>query len=51
MSIYESVIALVGDVPAGFDIIAWVFSAIVLIYLVRTVFSIIATILNWVGGQ
>lgn len=51
MSIYESVIALVGDVPVGFDIIAWIFSALVLIYLIRTVFSIISSILSWVGGQ
>lgn len=51
MSIYESLIALVGDVPVGFDIIAWMFAAIVLIYLVRTVFSIISSLLSWVGGQ
>lgn len=51
MSIYESVIALVGEVPVGFDIIAWIFSALVLIYLIRTVFSIISSILSWVGGQ
>lgn len=51
MSIYESLIALVGDVPVGFEIIAWIFSAIILIYLVRTVFSIIASVLQWVGGQ
>lgn len=51
MSIYESVIALVGEVPYGFDIIAWVFSAIILIFLVRTVFAIIASILEWMGGQ
>lgn len=51
MSIYESLIALVGEPPAGFEIIVWIMAAIVLIYLVRTVFSIISSVLSWVGGQ
>lgn len=51
MSIYEAVISLVGEAPPGFDILVWIFSSIVLFYLIRCVFSIISSLLQWIGGQ
>ncbi len=51
MSIYEELISLVGQPPAGYDILIWIFSAIVLLYLIRCVFGIISAVLNWVGGR
>lgn len=51
MQIYDAVIDLVGTPPAGYEILVWVFSALVMFFLVRSVFSIINSILNWVGGK
>jgi len=51
MSVYEAVLNLVGDIPVGFEIIAWVFSAIVLIYLICSAFSIIGSVINYIAGK
>lgn len=51
MSIYEAVLSLVGDVPVGYEILAWIFSAIVLIYLLCSTFSIIGAVVNWISGK
>lgn len=50
-SIYEAVIALVGTPPAGYEVLVWVFSALVLFFLLRSVFGIINSLLTWVGGK
>lgn len=51
MSIYEAILELVGDVPAGYEMIAWIFAAIVLLYLLCSTFSIIVSVLNWIAGK
>lgn len=51
MSVYEAVVALVGDPPAGFDVLVWIFSAVVLLFLIRSVFGIISSVLEWIGGR
>lgn len=51
MSIYEAVLSLVGAAPAGYDILVWVFSAVLLIYLVCSAFSIVGSLVNWIAGK
>lgn len=51
MAIYEALIDLVGPVPAGFEIIAWVMAAIVLFYLVTCAMSIIGAVVNFISGK
>lgn len=51
MSVYEAILSLVGPVPAGYEIIVWVMAAIVLLYLLCSVFSILASVVNWIAGK
>lgn len=51
MSVCEAVIALVGDPPPGYDIVVWVCCCMILIYLITSAFSIVASIINWIGGK
>lgn len=51
MSVYEAIVSLIGEVPAGYDIIAWVVCAVILLYLITSAFSIIGSIINWIGGR
>lgn len=51
MSLYEAVVALVGTPPAGYDIIAWMACVIVLLYLVCSAFSIVASVISYIGGR
>lgn len=51
MSIYEAVIDLIGQPPSGFEPVVWCVSAVVLIFLVRTAFSVVASVLDWIGGR
>lgn len=51
MSVYEAVLNLVGPVPEGYEALVWIFSAIILIYLMCSVFSIISAVINWISGK
>lgn len=51
MSVYEAVIDLVGTPPAGFEILVWIFAALVLFFLVNATFNILNALLNWIGGK
>lgn len=51
MSVYEALISLVGEPPAGYDILVWIFAAVVLLFLIRSAFSIISSVLDWIGGR
>lgn len=51
MSVYQAVLDLVGPVPSGYEVLVWIFSAVVLLYLICSVFSIIASVLNWIAGR
>lgn len=50
-TIYEAVIALVGEVPPGCEPLAYVLSGIVLIFLLQNAFGIVGSLLNWIGGK
>lgn len=51
MQIYDAVISLVGAAPSGFDILVWIFSALLLFFLLRSVFSILHSVISWIGGK
>lgn len=51
MSFYEALINLIGVPPAGYDIVVWVVCAVILLYLITSVFSILASVLQFVGGK
>lgn len=51
MQVYDAVIDLVGPVPEGFEVLVWVFSCLILFFLVRSVFGILASVLGWMGGR
>lgn len=51
MSVYEAVLNLVGPVPEGYEVLVWIISGIILIYLLCSVFSIISSVINWISGK
>lgn len=51
MRILEALSGLVGDIPAGYDIVVWALGCLVLLFLLKSTFGILASVLNWVGGK
>lgn len=51
MSVYEAILDLVGPIPDGYEVLVWVFAAIVLLYLLCSVFSIISSVINWISNK
>lgn len=51
MSVYEALLELVGPIPAGFEPLVWTVSAVFLLYLVVSVFSILASVIQFAGGK
>lgn len=51
MSVYEAVVALVGLPPAGYDIVVWVVSAVICLYLITSAFSILASFVSSIFGR
>lgn len=49
--LYEAVVSLLGDVPAGFEPLIYVFTFFILLWLLGTTFSIIWSLLSWIGGK
>ena len=49
--LYSQIVELIGDVPVGFEPLVYVGAILVLIWLLQTVFSILWTLLNWIGGK
>lgn len=50
-SIYEQVVAIVGEVPAGFEPVVYLCSLVILVFLLCSGFRILWAVLGWVGGQ
>ena len=46
MSLLEALIALVGDVPAGYEPFAWVIGACFAFYLITTMFGVLVSIIR-----
>lgn len=51
MSILEAILELIGEVPVGYEPLAWVAAFIVLVYLLCSTFSVIVALLNWIAGR
>lgn len=49
--LYEAVLNLIGEVPVGYEPLLYVIAAIVLLWLLDHVFSIIWSVLSWIGGK
>lgn len=49
--LYEAVIALIGEVPVGFEPLIYALCIPVLLWLLSHVFSILWTLLSWIGGK
>ena len=49
--LYEAVVSLIGEVPVGFEPIVYVSCMLVLVWLLYSVFSILWSVLSWIGGR
>ena len=47
----EKVVELIGEVPVGFEPLVYIGCILVLLWLLQTVFSILWTLLDWIGGK
>jgi hypothetical protein len=48
MSIYEAIVGLIGEVPEDMQSVAWVVSAVILLYLITCAFGIIGSVIKWI---
>lgn len=42
---------LIGDIPPGYDGFFYVFAALVLLWLLMQTFSVLWTVVSWIGGK
>lgn len=49
--LFEALVNLIGEVPVGFEPLVYVFACIVLVWLLSSVFSILWSVFNWIGGK
>ena len=48
--LYEKIVELVGDVPAGMEPVVYVVCCLILVWLLSTFFSILWSFLQLIGG-
>lgn len=49
--IYEQVVAIVGEVPAGFEPVVYLASLFILVFLLSAGFRILWAVMSWVGAK
>lgn len=49
--LYEALVNLIGPVPTGFEPLVYMAACLVLLWLLSSVFSILWSVLNWIGGK
>lgn len=49
--LYEAVTQLIGVVPVGFEPLIYVLCVPILLWLLSQTFSIIWSVLDWIGGK
>lgn len=49
--LYQAIVDLIGEVPVGFEPVVYLGAILVLIWLLSTVFSILWSLLSWIGGK
>lgn len=48
--LYEEIVTLIGEVPYGYEPLAWCLCCVLLFFLLQTAFSVLFTIVKWLGG-
>lgn len=51
MSVHEALVQLLGEIPPQYEILYWFMSFWILFYLISSAFSILASVINWIGGR
>ena len=49
--LYEAVVNLLGPVPTGYESLLYVACVLVLLWLLSSVFSILWSVIGWIGGK
>lgn len=49
--LYEALVNLIGEVPPGFEPLVYLGAILVLLWLLSSVFSILWSVLSWIGGK
>ncbi len=49
--LYEAVVNLLGPVPTGYEPLLYVACVLVLLWLLSSVFSILWSVIGWIGGK
>ena len=49
--LYEEVVNLLGPVPTGYEPLLYVACVLVLLWLLSSVFSILWSVIGWIGGK
>ena len=49
--LYEEVVALLGEVPQGFEPLVCVFCCLLLLWFLQFVSSVLWSVLSWIGGK
>ena len=51
VTIYDEIKALVGDVPAEYDFLAWIFALFFMLFFIHSLLCLFGQIIKWVGGR
>lgn len=51
MDLYQAIVSFLGDPPAGYEILVWLFSGFVLIFLLINAFGILSAFLDFLLGR
>lgn len=49
--LYSQIVNLIGPVPDGYEPLVYLAAILVLLWLLSSVFSILWSVLNWIGGK
>ena len=51
MDLYQAIVSLLGDPPPGYEILVWIFSGFILIFLLVNAFGILGAFLDFLLGK
>lgn len=49
--LYEAVIELIGEAPAGLEAITYIVTCVILVFILSTAFRLIGAVVSWIGGK
>ena len=50
MSVYETLIHLIGQPPPGYEIIVWVVGAVTFLFMLNCAYTIVSSVFKWISG-